>query len=356
MSASPATSAPRSSTTRRVVQLLVSLVTGGLCLWFAFRGVAGGAGTVDALVAQLRSFSPWAGLGSFALFVVMAVLRTERWRLQVRGLTGHTPTWRDALSINAVAFAAVFLLPFRLGEFVRPNLCAQRGIMSASAGMAATALERILDGLVTTALFGVLLLWSPDHFPSEVRMGGLMALAVFGGAVVFLVVAFRVRGPTLALVRRVAGVVSAGLADKLATMVGGFLDGLACFRGAGDVAAYVGLSVVYWVVNGLSVHVVVASLVPGTSPFAGFLCMCFLVIGVMLPAPPGNVGNFHAFARLGLVAAGVPAVAAVAAGVIVHALTVASIVLWAAFFVLTGSLRMRDAAQATHAVNAAPSA
>jgi uncharacterized protein (TIRG00374 family) len=351
VSASPATNTNSSATHRRALQLLLSLVVGALCLWFAFRGMTGGAGTVDALVAQLRSFSPEAALQSFGLFVVMAVLRTERWRLQVRGLTGVSPSWRDALSINAVAFAAVFLLPFRLGEFVRPNLCAQRGIMSASAGMAATALERILDGLVTTALFGVLLLWSPAHFPPEVRMGGLLALVVFGGAVVFLAVAFRVRAPTLALVRRVASVVSGGLADKLTTMVGGFLDGLACFRGAGDVASYIGLSVVYWVLNGLSVHVVVASLVPGTSPFAGFLCMCFLVIGVMLPAPPGNVGNFHAFARLGLVAAGVPAVAAVAAGVIVHALTVGAIVLWAALFVLSGALRMSDAAHAAHAVD-----
>ena len=356
MSASPAATTAASSTKRRALQLMVSLVVGALCLWFAFRGVAGGAGTFDELVAQLRSFSPWAGLASLGLFVVMAVLRTERWRLQVRGLTGVTPTWRDALSINAVAFAAVFLLPFRLGEFVRPNLCAQRGIMSASAGLAATALERILDGLVTTALFGVLLLWSPGHFPPEVRMGGLMALVVFGGAVVFLAVAFRVRAPALALVHRVASVAGEKLAGKLTSMVGGFLDGLACFRGGGDVAAYVGLSVVYWVLNGLSVHVVVASLVPGTSPFAGFLCMCFLVIGVMLPAPPGNVGNFHAFARLGLVAAGVPAVSAVAAGVIVHALTVVTIVLWAAIFVLSGALRMSDAAHAAHAVDGAPTA
>lgn len=350
-----ATAPASTSTKRRALQLVVSLVVGALCLWFAFRGVAGGAGAVDELVTQLRSFSLSAALASGALFVVQAVLRTERWRLQVRGLTGVSPSWRDALSINAVAFAAVFLLPFRLGEFVRPNLCAQRRIMSASAGLAATALERILDGLVTTALFGVLLLWSPDHFPAEVRLGGLTALAVFGGAVVFLVVAFRMRAPALSLVQRVASVVSEGLAEKLTTLLGGFLDGLACFRGAGDVAAYIGLSVLYWVLNGLSVHVVVASLVPGTSPFAGFLCMCFLVIGVMLPAPPGNVGNFHAFARLGLVAAGVPAVSAVAAGVIVHALTTVSIVLWAAVFVLSGALRISDAAHAAHAVDGPPS-
>jgi hypothetical protein len=71
--------------------------------------------------------------------------------------------------------------------------------------------------------------------------------------------------------------------------------------------------------------------------------MSFLVIGVMLPAPPGNVGNFHAFARLGLVAAGVGAVPAVAVAVIVHALTTACVIAWAALFVVGGGLRLRGA-------------
>ncbi len=352
MSASPAAvAASASPAARRGLQVGISLVVGGLCLWFAFRGMATGEGTLDDLLAHLRSFPPQAVAVFFVLALAQGLLRTERWRLQVRGLTGISPSWRDALAINAVAFAAVFLLPLRLGEFVRPNLCAQRRIMSASAGLAASALERIIDGLVTTALFGVLLVWSPGHFPAEVRAGGLTALVVFGSAVVFLAVAFRVRAPTLALVRRVAAVVSERLADRLTALVGGFLDGLACFRGPGDVFAYVALSAAYWALNGLSVHVVVAALVPGTSPFAGFLCMCFLVVGVMLPAPPGNVGNFHAFARLGLVAAGVPAVPAVAAGVLVHALTTTAVVGWAALFVVTGALRVRDAAEATHTVD-----
>jgi len=352
---SAASSAARGSAVRRAVQLFVSLVVGGLCLWFAFRGIAGGEGALDELVARLRAFPASAVAVFAALYFVQALLRTERWRLQVRGLTGTAPSWRDALAINAVAFAAVFLLPFRLGEFVRPNLCAQRRIMSASAGLAATALERIIDGLVTTALFGLLLVWAPEQFPAEVRAGGLTALLFFGGAVVFLVVAFRVRAPTLALVRRAASLAGHIFADRLTAMVGGFLDGLACFRGPGDVVLYVALSAGFWLLNGLSIHVVVDTLAPGTSPFAGFLCMCFLVIGVMLPAPPGNVGNFHAFARLGLVAAGVTAVPAVATGIIVHTLTTALVVLWAALFLLSGALRVRDAAQAAHAVDLTPS-
>ncbi len=331
---------------KRALQLLLSLGVGALCLWFAFRGVAGGATTQDVSLDDVKgiikgvdasTYAAWA-----ALAVVQFVVRTERWRLQVRGLTGTAPGWRDALAINAFAFAAVFLFPFRLGEFVRPNLCAQRNIMSASAGLAASALERIIDGLVTTALFGALLLLAPHDLPPPVRVGGVTALVVFGGAVVFFGVAFRFRKAALQLVRNIAGVVHKGLAEKLAGLVGGFLDGLACFKGASDVVAYVGLSVFYWGVNGASMWMVVRAIDPDAAPDAGFFCLCFLVIGVMIPAPPGNVGNFHYFARAGLTLTGVAFAPAVACAVLLHALTTITVIAWAGLFLVVGGFKFAE--------------
>ena len=332
---------------RRGVQLLVSLVIGAVCLWLAFRGVQGGAGGDGVSVDEVQRLIGRVPASTYALFLsllaVQCVVRTERWRAQVRGLTGTAPGWRDALTINAFAFAAVFLLPFRLGELVRPNLCARRNIMPASAGLAASALERIIDGLVTTALFGGLMLLAPQDLPPVVRAGGLTALTVFGGAAVFFVVAWRFRSAALSLVRRVVGLASAKLADRLAALIGGFLDGLACFRGPGDVVVYVGLSVAYWAINGVSMLAVVRSVAPDASVLSGLFCLCFLVIGVMIPAPPGNVGNFHAFARLGLTLSGVAAAPAVACAVLLHGLSIIGIVLWAALFAVVGGISLRTA-------------
>ncbi len=331
---------------RRVVQLVVSIIIGAVCLWFAFAGVQGGAATQDVSVDELKRIlggvpaSAW--LLNVLLMVVTFVLRTERWRLQVRGLTGIAPGWREALAINAFAFAAVFLFPFRLGELVRPNLCARRNIMSASAGLAASALERIIDGLVTTALFGGLLLLAPHDLPGPVRVGGVTALVVFGGAVVFFGVAFRFRKAALQLVRNVAGIVSKGLAEKLCGLVGGFLDGLACFRGPVDVVAYVFLSVLYWGLNGLAMLVIIQAIDPAADATAAFFCLCFLVIGVMIPAPPGNVGNFHYFARQGLTLTGVAFAPAVACAVALHALSTVTVVVWAGLFLVVGGFRWSE--------------
>jgi hypothetical protein len=220
--------------------------------------------------------------------------------------------------------------------------------MSASAGLAATALERVIDGLVATAMFGVLLLFSPFEWPAWVRAGGVSALVFFGGAVVGLVGAMLARDLTLGLLRRVVGVVSAGLAERLAGMVGGFLDGLRCFRGPADIVAYVALSVLYWVLNGIGTAAIVVGVDPGASVLAGFVCLCFLVIGVMLPAPPGNVGNFHAFAKLGLTVTGVATFPAVVSAVLLHAASTVGVAALGLAAMAFGSIRWADAQQALH--------
>lgn len=337
-----------SVTVRRALQLTLSVVIGVLCLWLAFRGIETGANEPDVSVAEVQRLIaavPWSTYALFALLMALQmVVRTERWRVQVLGLTGKKPAWRESLALNAFAYVAVFLMPFRLGEFVRPNLCARLNIMSASAGLAASALERVIDGLVTTALFGGLVLLAPFELPAFVQLGGLGALGLFGGAVVFFAIAFRFRSAALGLVGRAAGVVSESLGAKLKDLIGGFLDGLACFRGPVDVCVFVGLSVVYWAINGLSTLVIVRGLDPEASLLSGFFCLCFLVIGVMLPAPPGNVGNFHVFVRLGLTLSGVAAAPAVATAVLLHAVSAVALLSWAALFVLVGGISLRGAA------------
>ena len=301
---------------------------------FAFRGVSQGATdaniTLEALWERIKTV-PLSSYAAFvACFITQVVIRIERWRWQVRGLTGVKPGFADAWHINAASFAAVFFLPLRLGEFVRPNLCARRGIMSASSGLAASALERIIDGLVTAALFGGLLVAAPFELPAWVRAGGVSALFFFLGAVIFLVVAYRTRGPTTALLARIGNAISEPLTTRVLGLINGFLDGLGCFRGPKDTAVYVGLSVAFWLVNGIGTWSILHAVDDGATITAAYFCLCFLVIAVMLPAPPGNVGNFHAFASLGLTIAGIGQLSAITSAVLLHAVNTMSLVLIAA--------------------------
>ncbi len=338
--------------TGRIVKLLVGLVIGALCLWLAFRGVASAdrdsGVSWEQIGAHLRATTWWGYAGVVVLFLLQAAVRVERWRVQVRGLTGAAPPWRDSLAINAAAFAAVFLMPFRLGELVRPNLAAERGILPAPQGLAASALERVADGMVTMGVFGVVLLVPrAQPLPGYVTAGGWTALVVFGGAAALFAVAFRLRGLSERVTVRVLSLVHGRLAERVAGLLRAFLDGLACFRRVGDVAAYLGYTLAFWSLNAVSMWVLLQSMGIDQGLVVAAFCMCFVIIGVMIPAPPGNVGNFHAFARLALGLAGVPLAPAVAYAILLHALTVACVVGFALLFVLSGDLSLSRVRQAT---------
>jgi uncharacterized protein (TIRG00374 family) len=328
---------------KRALQLGVGLVIAAVCLYFAFRGVDWGEFT-DAIVGM-----PWYShvlyvLALFAQFII----RSDRWAVQVEGVTGERPTFRKALAINAIAFPSVFLFPFRLGELVRPYLCERQGIMKAPVAIANTAVERILDGLVTTAMFGaVLALAPPGMLPEGTGVGGLVALGIFGGATVVLGVAFVFRDPSIIFWRRLIGVVHRGLAEKLVLMLEAFLDGLACFKGVRGFAHYFFDTVVFWGINGAAMWLLLGFMGQDVPLLGAYMTLCFLVIGVMIPAGPGSVGTFHAAATFGVGLFGVAEGPAAAFAVLLHAWQTLGLIAWASIFVVTGDVRLSQVRDAT---------
>lgn len=323
-------------TIKRAIQLLVGLLVGGVCLYFAFRGVPW-----TDMASRIRAV-PWYAHASYLfLFLVQMIMRSERWAIQARGLGKRAPTLRESIAINAVGAAGVFLLPFRLGELVRPVIGKERGIMGIGAGLGVTALERVLDGVITTGFFGVVMLLIGDRpVPDIVRVGGWTALAVFGGGLVALVVAFRSREPSIRFWSWALGLVHKGLAAKMVHLLGSFLDGLACFKTPGAFFYYMALSITYWMLNGAAMWLLLTGMGVDVAPIAAYFCLCFLVIGVMIPAPPGNVGTFHAFAAKGLVIMGVTSADAAAFAVLLHGWQVIGVVAWAGLFVALGDVKL----------------
>jgi uncharacterized protein (TIRG00374 family) len=342
----------------KYIQLLAALAIGALFLFLAFRGIAfadeqSGIPWAD-IGASIAATSWWGCAGFLVIALVQMLLRVQKWRIQIRGLTGALPSFRTSFAINAVSEAAVFLLPFRLGEFVRPNLAAQRRILNASAGLAGSALEHVVDGIVVTGAFP-LVLWCMRGraVPAYVHAGGALAFAIFAGALLFFVAAYRWRDPTSRavewLLRRVHGV----LAQKVGALLRAFLDGLACFRRPRDLVAYLSLTLAYWWLNVAAFYVLMRGMHIDVEPTVAFFLLCMLVIGMMIPAPPSNVGNFHAFATGALMVFEVPPVAAVAYAVMLHAISTASIALLGALFFVTrdiGFATFKTATQQSEAV------
>ena len=138
----------------QAIQLAVSLLVAGLALWLAFRGVP-----VDAFAAALGSMQKAPLVGSIGLMLVLIVIRVLRWGVLVRALA-PVPS-RSIFTICTIGYMGINVLPFRLGEFVRPVLLQSRAGVPFGGGMASIIIERVLDLLSLLLLLLVCLAWAP---------------------------------------------------------------------------------------------------------------------------------------------------------------------------------------------------
>src|SRR5262245_53397926 len=114
---------------RRLLQLLLGVGVSALCVWLSMKDVH-----VSEVLAALR------GANRIGFLLVMAVtllgfwLRAVRWRWFIEA--GRPLTIPSLFSATMIGFMANNVLPFRLGEFVRPWALARGEGLSKSSVLA----------------------------------------------------------------------------------------------------------------------------------------------------------------------------------------------------------------------------
>jgi uncharacterized protein (TIRG00374 family) len=313
--------------------------------------------TVGLLALFLRNVSlraVWAAIahGNPGLLVLALgatamtyVLRSLRWQyiLQPIGRTHFANAFRTTI----IGFATSFLLPARAGEVVRPYLLARREGLSATATFATIILERLLD-LVTVLFFlaAFLLLFDPGlagvnpYVFQMVKRGGLATSAAAGAA---LVVCFVLAGRPAALARlstRVERVLPPGIAHRLAHVVQLFADGLAVVRQPRRLLVILLWSVPLWASIAAGIWLTSRAFLIDVPYTGAFLLMALLVVGVAVPTP-GAVGGFHAAYRIGVTSFYLAAPdRAVAAGVVLHAISFVPVTLLGILFMAQEGLSL----------------
>ncbi len=284
------------------INLSLSLVMLGLCLWFVWPDAAQQAKLGDAFDSlTLAEFGPYL-LAYLGLLLTVHFCRAYRWKYLLEPIEVRLETPR-LLAICSVGFMAVLALPARLGEFVRPALIRKRGEVSAAAALGTIAVERIVDGLlVSLFVFGALFARRGPEAPSWMMPTAYASLGVFTSALVFLVFALRkpeatVRfATTVSLLRKLAP----GFADKVEAGLLKLISGFLILEDKKNLAVFSLWSLAYWGANGLSLWVLAEGFDLGLSPVGAFATMGLIAVGIILPNAPGLVGQYHLFAQLGL--------------------------------------------------------
>jgi len=295
-----------------IVKALIAAAATAGALWVALRDVD------FSQVGERLAATDWLIVLAYAgaLLVVHAV-RVVRWGLLVRPL--GDVSWRSVFSAASVGIPAAMFFPLRLGEFVRPIMISRSGIPFAG-GLASVVVERVADGLANVGLFFALLAFLPasTQLPEDITVGARIAVVVFGGAVVVLVI-IAVGGPrALGLVRRILSIASPALAEKVVDLLATFVEGLKPLARPSRVIGFIVLTAVYWSVSGLITVMLVRSYGIDVPVVAGPFTITVLVFAVMIPAGPAFVGPMQAGFRLGLAPFGVDAASAFVVSTAAH--------------------------------------
>jgi uncharacterized protein (TIRG00374 family) len=276
------------------VSFLVANLIGALFLWLTGRklpwaevGLLWERADRGAIAVQSLIF--------VGIYAVSHVARMVRWGALVRPL-GEV-SWRELMRASAVGMTAILLLPLRLGELVRPYVLARRTGLSASALLGTAVVERVIDGLVMTGLLFVTLWTYRGEGSTEFAffVGGISA-AVFVVAQAVCALALWRRDWTVGMVRRVGGLFSAKLTDAVAGLLERFIEGFEALGRAGALWEFFGWTVVYWGANAVSMWLLARfGFGLDVGLWDGVTMLALLVIGLMIPAGPAQVGNFQYF-------------------------------------------------------------
>lgn len=252
--------------------------------------------------------------------ICIQIIRVYRWQLLVSPFVKMTgwQAWR----VSSVGNLMILLLPLRLGEFARPYLMRKESQASMTSGLAAAAVERVLDGLLICFCFFVAVSQLPEgtHVPAALVLGGYAALAVFGGVSILLLLAYWHEERMIKILRHLLGSVAPVFAERCATLIHSFTVGLQAMSRKHVLGSIILLTVLYWTASGLGTYWIGEALDWSLPLIAGFTVMCVLVIGVMIPAGPGMLGTYQGAIVLGLSIFGIGSTEAAAYGVLSYSL------------------------------------
>jgi hypothetical protein len=287
------------------VCLVYALQSGGLKIWpegVSFKEVKLWAVVVYALTV--------AGMNYY---------RAVRWRFLLRAVV-EIPK-RRLLAVSWIGFAAILILPFRIGEFVRPYMLSTKEKANASQAGPEVSLpmttgsvvaERVTDALYLSIVLAIALLAVPTISPlpetvvglpisvRQVRFAGFTMLGVFSFAFAVIAVFYFARAWTHKATLAVFGIVSRPLGEKLASIAERLADGLHFLGRPRDAFPFLLETSAYWGLNVVGMWLLArwCGIVhaDGSPATLGEACALMGLLGVtiLIPGPPGMLGVFQA--------------------------------------------------------------
>ena len=256
-----------------------------------------------SLGGQFEDFPVGYGLASLFIFLLATALRASRWRVLFVG--GEVPVFRLFLVQN-VGSGLNSLSPVRvISEVTQYVILTLRYRMNSGLAAATLGVERVLDYVINAVLLGIALLMLPQSHGFALYVLGVTAIAVLS-VLALPAVIWLGRRPTLVRVPLLV-LASSSLLEVARAKV--------------ELASSLLLTLVYWLLLGLSAWVLAHAMGLEISPLVATLVVIFtLTFASVIPSLPASVGTFEFAVYYLLKPFGVPQAAALGFGLAIHAI------------------------------------
>ncbi len=297
---------------------IAGILVSCICVGFVLRGI-----DFAQVAACFKTLHYAYILPVLVLVLANLYLRSYRWGVMIQKLVRLDQV--TLFRFSAIGFMAVGVLPARLGEFVRPFLVKQHSRVNMSATMATVVLERIFDLMTLMVLLFVVIIKIP--LPEEIFRAGSIMLTVslvLMGVLILLGVKRDLSARTIARVLKILPERIGKPANRLADS---FLEGLQMLPDVRQTLWVLALSLIIWVLVGLSNYFMFYAFGMDLSIYNAFAVLAIVALGVMIPAAPGFIGTYHYACVLGLAAFGIAKSQAFSYAVALHFMQMAPVIL-----------------------------
>lgn len=295
------------------VGVLISL----FFMYFALRGLH-----LEDLGEAVQNANYWWLIPGVLVYFVGVWARAWRWHYLLRPVKKIST--RTMFPVVAIGYMGNNIYPARAGEVLRAVVLKRREGVPVSASLATIIVERIFDGVVMLGFVFINLpelarLTHDSGFIGSIQNAALVGTAAFVSAlVVFLLAAMFPKQAEAALNWFVRRLLPSRFQEKVLSLSGRFLGGLAALRSPRDALMVFLTSVVIWLLETGKYWLVMHAFPFEVSFFALMLMNGIVNLATTIPSAPGYVGTFDAPGIAVLVAYNVPQAIAAAYTLVLH--------------------------------------
>ena len=317
----------------RIIKFILGVLISVIGLYYAFRQI-----NFWELWIIIKNVNFILVILAIVILLLSNIIRAWRWQILVKPI--KDVSFEPAFSSIMIGYFGNSVLPFRMGEFLRAFVVADKTSLTASTAFGTIVIERILDFIGLSIV--ILLIMTVYPLTS---VGGSIIIGVIVLSLTAFIFFFLFGGFKSSLLVKIekSSLLRIGLLHKILLFIKNFLDGATTIRATNKLGIILLYTLIIWIMYYCSTYL--ATIATGIElEWFGFgVLLISTTLAISIPAAPGYVGTYHAAAVYILTNLfDVGRSNAQAAAIILHAVGTIPIVIIGAGYFLNSSVNFKD--------------